>query len=100
MNTLTNREVYQVLKDTALGVRFAQAEPAPSTDAGLLSVDIEGWKLTLYRERGHLLHCAACQAPDGRACTLENWHRFGTNPVDLLSQWERAQLEQMLAAMV
>ncbi|AUZ59612.1 hypothetical protein PRJ_3009 [Pseudomonas sp. XWY-1] len=44
-----------------------------------------------------LAHCVHCQAPDGEQAGLEHWQRYGTNPTDLLSLWERTQLERLLA---
>jgi hypothetical protein len=36
------------------------------------------------------------RAPDGRG-DVATWQRYGTNPVDLLSTWELAQIERLLA---
>ena len=40
---------------------------------------------------------AADQFPGGEQAGLEHWQRYGTNPTDLLSLWERTQLERLLA---
>ncbi|MGV8920709.1 MAG: DUF7693 family protein [Pseudomonas sp.] len=38
-------------------------------------------------------------SPDGLSAAMEVWQRYCTNPVDLLSNWEHAQLEQLLSAL-
>jgi hypothetical protein len=98
----STREVYQVLKDVALGVRTMQRSatlPWREVDAGRTRVDVDDWTITLYCNGTTLSHCEACRSAQGRAATLEDWQRFGTNPVDLLSQWEHAQLERLLSAL-
>nr|WP_207201323.1 hypothetical protein [Pseudomonas sp. TH41] len=92
---LTAREVYQQLRDAALGIRPLQrleeyAEP------GQVQVDVEGWRLTLDIDGNHLRHCQRCQSPDGREGEFDSWQRFGTDPVSLLSTWELAQVERLL----
>jgi hypothetical protein len=51
--------------------------------------------LSLDVDHLHLRHCLHCQSPDGRA--FDGGQRFGTDPVSLLSTWELAQIERMLA---
>ncbi|MFJ2281144.1 hypothetical protein ACIOUG_08390 [Pseudomonas sp. NPDC087803] len=90
---LTARDVCQRLREAALGVLMFNRLEAPG-DAGLVAVDIEGWRLLLDVEGGRLHHCEHCHAPDGR-----EWHfnsRYGTDPVNLLSTWELAQIENLL----
>ena len=62
---------------------------------GLVQVDIEGWRLTLDVDGNHLRHCQRCQSPDGREGVFDSWQR--TDPVSLLSTWELAQIERLLA---
>lgn len=100
MPDLSAREVYQQLKDVALGVRMMQPVAAPLTTgkpAGLTPITIEGWALTLFIDGATLIHCETCTAPDGRVGSLDTWQRYGTNPVSLLSQWEAATLERLLS---
>ncbi|WP_429385987.1 DUF7693 family protein [Pseudomonas sp. YL-218 TE3947] len=40
-----------------------------------------------------------CRTPDCRVGTVEDWQRYGTDPVELLSGWEREQLERLLNAL-
>jgi len=93
---LSTREVYQLLKDLALGTRILQRHSSLHPD--MLSIDIDGWHLTFCHEAGKILHCSECRAADGRIANLDNWQRFGSNPVDLLSAWERAQVEALLSS--
>jgi hypothetical protein len=94
MPTVTSREAYQCLRDAALGVR-SLVTVAHQAD-GQVDVLIDGWRLTLVRDSEGLAHCSQCQCPHGRRGTLDEWHRYGTNPVDHLSLWERGQIERLL----
>lgn len=95
---LTAREVYQVLKDVALGTRImtlASFHSGSGIYHGLMPVEIDGWQFTLFNDCDTLDYCECCRS-DGRVGTLETWHRYGTDPVELLSGWEREQLECLL----
>jgi hypothetical protein len=96
MTPLSTREVCQRLRDAALEVcplrRLAQA-----TGPGQMSVDIDGWHLSLDFDGQHLHHCLQCRCPEDRVWTLDTTQRFGTDPVSLLSTWELAQIERLLA---
>jgi hypothetical protein len=99
---LTARDVYQVLKDVALGTRIMRRTSSQSLSEiynGLMPVEIDGWRLTLFNDGGTLDYCEDCRSPDGRIGSLETWQRYGTDPVDLLSGWEREQLERLLNAL-
>lgn len=95
MLALSPREVYQQLRDAALGIR-----PMKRLETALTSsqvrVDIEDWQLVLDFEGNRLHHCEHCQHPDGRHGSLDTWQRYGTDPVSLLSTWEMAQIERLL----
>jgi len=95
MPALTAREVCQILRDAALEVRPLRRIQEPC-EPGQVSVNIEGWRLTLDFDGKRLHHCQHCLSPDGREGTLEAW-RFGTDPVSLLSTWELAQIERLLS---
>ncbi|WP_419711037.1 DUF7693 family protein [Pseudomonas sp. NFX224] len=95
MPPLTAREVYQQLRDAALGLRPLKRLEDQS---GPLQVDIEHWRFSLDVDGTHLRHCLHCQSPDGRE--FNGGQRFGTDPVSLLSTWELAQIERLLAATV
>ncbi|KQZ78901.1 MULTISPECIES: hypothetical protein [unclassified Pseudomonas] len=97
MPPLTAREVYQQLRDAALGLRSLQRLDEQS-EPGMVQVDIDGWRLRLDIDAGRLRHCLGCQSADGRI--FDGGQRFGTDPVSLLSTWELAQIEQLLAAAV
>jgi hypothetical protein len=95
---LTAREVYQTLRDAALGIhplRRLDEHAGP----GQVQVDIEGWRLTLDFDGTRLRHCQRCQSPDGREGVLDSWQRYGTDPVSLLSTWELAQIERLSTAL-
>ncbi|EJM62333.1 hypothetical protein PMI30_04650 [Pseudomonas sp. GM50] len=102
MNTtspLTAREVYQVLKDVALGTRIMRRTSSQSLSEiynGLMTAEIDGWRLTLFNDGGTLDYCEDCRSPDGRIGSIETWQCYGTDPVKLLSGWEREQLERLL----
>ncbi len=94
--TLTAREVYQLLRDAAQGIcTFKRVDDAG--ESSHVRVDIDGWGLTLEVDAGHLRHCLHGQSPDGREYVFDNRQRFGTDPVNLLSTWELAQIERLLA---
>lgn len=97
MPSVASREAYQCLRDAALGVRPLVA--VARLAGGQVEVLVEGWRLTLVLDSEGLAHCSHCQCPDGRLGTLDDWHRYGTNPVDHLSLWERRQIERLLPVM-
>ncbi|WP_456237009.1 DUF7693 family protein [Aquipseudomonas ullengensis] len=96
---LSAREVYQLLRDVALGTRVLDTSCSQCHD-GQIAVLIDGWRLTLCTDGTALGYCAECQAPDGRAAGADTWQRFGTDPVQLLSRWEHEQLERLLRTAV
>ncbi|MNI46952.1 hypothetical protein D3C73_1014400 [compost metagenome] len=61
-----------------------------------MSVEVDGWLVTLFNDCYTLDYCEECVAPDGRVGTFEEWYRQGTDPVSLLSTWEHEQLECLL----
>ncbi|WP_286974520.1 hypothetical protein [Pseudomonas sp.] len=93
------REVYQLLKDAAIGSRdwrLIKREPQSDSSQQLATVEIDSWQLKLLIDAGHLAHCQHCTAADGRHASLESWQRHGTDPLEFLSVWERTQLERLL----
>jgi len=98
---LTAREVCRGLKEVALGKRIMIRSSIQSWNEiyhGLMPVEIDNWQLTLFNDCDTLDYCEYCRSPDGRVGTLELWQRDGADPVDLLSAWEREQLERLLTA--
>ena len=91
---LTAREVCQRLREAALGVLTFSCEAR--TEAGLVTVDIDGWRLVLDFEGERLHHCEYARNCEGDEGALDSWQRFGTDPVSLLSTWELAQIERLL----
>lgn len=88
-NTLTAREAYQVLRDIALGIRvMRRVDRSLQPNYGLV--------IRLYGEDETLDYCDSCHCPDGRAYAFSASQYFGTDPLELLSTWERAQLERLL----
>lgn len=95
---LNAREVYQVLKDTALGQRVMQVSEFQLEDDNddLLAVDIDDWWLAFaFDEQGQGL-CLMARAPDGRVGAVDDWSRAGTDPLAFLSVWELQQIRQLL----
>jgi hypothetical protein len=101
-SSLPALEVCQVLTNVALGKRIMMRSSIQSWGEiyhGLMSVEIDGWLLTLFNDCDTLDYCEYGRSPDGRVGTLELWERNGPDPVELLSAWEREQLERLLAAL-
>ncbi|WP_087673170.1 DUF7693 family protein [Pseudomonas syringae] len=97
---LTAREAYQVLRDIALGVRTMRRLGEKSWTemySGMMTVETDGWVITFYNDCESLDYCDSCYCPDGRAYTFDSSQLFGTDPVELLSTWEHAQLEQLVS---
>ena len=99
---LTAHEVCLVLTDVALGKRIMMRSSIQSWNEiyhGLMPVKIDGWRLTLFNDCDTLDYCEYCRSPDGRVGTHELWQHDGADPVELLSAWEREQLERLLAGL-
>jgi len=96
MSSLSAREVCQRLRDAALEVSPLR-RTADVAGAGQLSVEIDGWHLLLDFDGQRLHHCLQCRSPEDRVWTFDTTQRFGTDPVSLLSTWELAQIEGLLA---
>ena len=58
---------------------------------GLMTVDVEGWMVTLFIDCGDLDYCDSCLSPDGRRYDFNANDSF--DPVGLLSHDEHCQLE-------
>lgn len=97
--TLQVREVYQVLKDVALGTRTMRRAGRQTKDeeyASCLEIDVDGWRLSIYYGCDTLDYCQSCVAPDGRRWEFDSSQRFGTDPMELMSTWELATFERLL----
>ncbi|WP_429581368.1 DUF7693 family protein [Pseudomonas frederiksbergensis] len=97
---LTPREVYQILRDLALGARTMHRlgeRTWTEIYCGLMTVEVDSWVLTFYNDCDTLEYCDSCYAPDGRAYIFDSSQRYGTDPVELLSTWEHQQLENLLS---
>ncbi|PAU89424.1 hypothetical protein CK507_00650 [Pseudomonas sp. WN033] len=100
--TATNlpaREVYQRLKDVCLGTATARRHGQQGWNdvhSGLVTIEIDGWLITLNKEAGALDYCAACTTTDGRRVDMHSWAERGTDPLELLSVWELGRLEAVL----
>ncbi|MBP0950533.1 hypothetical protein V2L05_09065 [Pseudomonas alliivorans] len=91
-STLSAREVYQRLKEAALGVRSLRR--LDDCESNPIRIDIEGWRLTLEISGSCVTGCLHCLNADGQQGTAEDWPR--TDPVSLLSGWEQAQIERLV----
>ncbi|WP_459205762.1 DUF7693 family protein [Pseudomonas sp. MLB6B] len=89
------REIYQRLREAALGVRDLRI--VARSGEGEVRVDIDGWALTLLIDAEGLARCLDCRTATGGCASLDDWPRYGTNPVDLLSLWERQRVERAVS---
>ncbi|WP_062382821.1 DUF7693 family protein [Pseudomonas abietaniphila] len=99
---LTAREVCQALREVTFGRRTmskVDGEPCTEMYACHLTVDVEGWHITLYSDCDTLNYCEEALCPDGRRWAFDPGDRYGTDPVALLSTWENQTLERMLKAL-
>jgi len=99
MPALTAREVCQVLRDAILGRRVMVRVSGETWDelyAGMFMVDIGGWSITIFNDCDELDYCEGCVSPNGRPWSFDSGDRFGTDPIALLSVWERQKLENQL----
>jgi hypothetical protein len=62
----------------------------------MFTVDIEGWRITIFNDCDELDYCEACVSPDGRRWSFEMGDRHSTEPLALLSAWEHQAMERML----
>jgi len=99
---LTARDTSQVLKDIALGVRPMRRlgdQARADRYCGPMTVESDGWMITFYLQGNTLDYCHSCISPDGQSYRFDSLQRYGTHPVELLSTWERSQLERLLLAL-
>ncbi len=97
---LSARDTCQVLRDIALGIRVMRrvgGDAQVDIDSGLMTVEADGWLITFYKEHNALDHCDRCLNPEGRVYLFDARQRYGTDPLALLSTWERGQLETLLS---
>jgi hypothetical protein len=97
-NALTARDVCQLLREATFGrcvITRAGAQPWNQIEAGPFTVTLDGWQLTVFKNDGALDFCQHCASPDGRQWAFDNGSRYGTDPVALLSTWERETVEGM-----
>ncbi|MFV3406302.1 MULTISPECIES: DUF7693 family protein [Pseudomonas] len=94
MPGISSRETYQQLRDAALGV--APLQVLAQMPGGIWQVHIGGWQLVLLIDDEGLASCTEATRPDGCQASQADWPRYGTNPVDHLSLWERRQIERAL----
>lgn len=95
----TAREVYQLFRDVAMQQATLTLDRGPrwtEVDTGVVSVRIDGHLVTVFKDAGELHHCLGCELDDGRLADQQAWAGPGTDPLELLSVWERAQLLKAL----
>jgi hypothetical protein len=100
-NNLSVREVYQILKDIALGTRVMTRVGRQSWDevnASHFEVEVDGWRLSIYNDCDSLDYVETCIAPDSRQWIFDS-QRFGTDPVELMSTWEHETFERLLKSL-
>ncbi|MEL0168087.1 MAG: hypothetical protein VW877_08155 [Pseudomonadaceae bacterium] len=97
----TAREVYQLFRDVALQQSTLTLDRGPrwvEVETGVVRVCIDAHRVALFKDAGELHHCLGCELDDGRFVGQEVWNSPGTDPLELLSVWERAQLLKALEA--
>lgn len=90
------------MRDVALGVRSARRigdHGWADINGGLMSLEIDGWVITLYNRCNTLSYCDSAYCPDGREYRLDAARQQGTDPCELLSTWEHESLEKLLASL-
>lgn len=80
-----------MLRDIAMGERTLRRLDA-------VTIEVDGWVVKLHSDGSVLEYCESCLSADARTYLFDASKSFGSNPVELLSAWERAQLERMLSA--
>lgn len=87
-NTLLVREVYQILKDVALGTRVMTRIVRQAWDevyASHFEVEVDGWRLSIYNDCDSLDYVETCIASHSRRWSFDSSQRFDTDPVELMS---------------
>jgi len=80
----------------ALRLRDAR-RPWVQIAVGECTVDAGGVELVFFADSATLDHLVAARAPDGRRGCFEDWlMNDGANPLDLLDDGERHEIEQQL----
>ncbi len=96
---LTAREVYQILRDASLASRTMRRVSSVSWNeiyCGLMTVDVDGWVITLFNDCGDLDYCDSCYSPDNRKYDFSSTDPHALDPVELLGPDEHRRLEEML----
>lgn len=97
MNALTASEVYEVLRGAAVASRSMQRITEESWNeiyCGLMTIDVDDWRITFFIDCGDLDYCDSCVSVDGRRYDFSAKDDF--DPVALLSPDEHLQLEDRL----
>lgn len=90
------------MRDIALGVhtmRRLGKQSWAEIHCGQMTVEADGWVITFFNDGDRLDYCASCYSPDGRSYIFDSLQRYGTDPMELMSTWEHAQLEKLLDAL-
>ncbi len=91
-------EVANVLKNIAAGKTKIDksSEWGYCTD---LSIEAAGYKITIFIDCDEVDYVDIATTPDGTDVTFEQWHEdTGINPMDMLSETEKDQLQDVLFA--
>lgn len=94
---LTAREVSQFLREASMASRAMRRITSASWNeiyCGLMTVDVDGWVITLFNDCGTLDYCDSCYSPDGREYEFSS--RDASDPIELLTSAEHRQLEELL----
>jgi hypothetical protein len=94
---LTAREICQILREASMASRAMRRITSASWNeiyCGLMTVDVDGWVITLFNDCGTLDYCDSCYSPDGREYEFSS--RDASDPIELLTSAEHRQLEGLL----
>ena len=98
--SLSARDVYQLFKNVALGL--IEVEPLTpqwsEVETGRVIVLLGDYRVTFCKDAGELDYCLSCESPDGQLADINDWPARGTDPLELLSVWERRQMLSALQA--
>jgi hypothetical protein len=87
---LFRRVILRELKIIAIGNSWKQVY------AGNVRVRIDGYEFVIFNDCDELDYVDSAAAPDGRRGDFDGWSESNSEPVSLLTKYERSRLEGFL----